>query len=137
MNGANTNMLFIETDKVEHQLLFYAATKKSTENMAHSHSHLFKLPIIMFLFFTIYGSWGRPDMAYFKFTQKILKGIAIDVYNDGNIERDFIYTKDLCHAIFLLICAVPNIFSEKHSQHVSFSPAGLYKVVNIGNSHPV
>ena len=82
-------------DKVDHQISFYAATKKSTENISHSYSHLFNLPITIFRFFTVYGPWGRPDMAYFKFTKKILEGTPIEIYNNGNMKRDFTYIDDL------------------------------------------
>jgi len=135
--GANTQMPYKETDKADHQLSFYAATKKSTENMAHSYSHLFGLPITIFRFFTVYGPWGRPDMAYFKFTDKILKGLEIDVYNDGKMERDLTYVADLSQAIYLLISAVPNVFGNKYSVNDSLSPTSPYRVVNIGNSRPV
>ena len=93
--GANENMPYKENDKADHQMSFYAATKKSTESMAHSYSHLFNLPVTMFRFFTVYGPWGRPDMAYFKFTKSILSGQKIDVYNHGNMSRDFTYIDDL------------------------------------------
>jgi len=97
--GANTEMPYQETMRADHQMSFYAATKKSTEVMAHSYSHLFGLPITMFRFFTVYGPWGRPDMALFKFTKAILAGEPIDVYNHGNMKRDFTYIDDLIEAI--------------------------------------
>ena len=93
--GANEEMPHSEAMKADQQMSFYAATKKSTENMAHSYSHLFDLPVTMFRFFTVYGPWGRPDMALFKFTNAILKGEPIDVYNYGDMSRDFTYIDDL------------------------------------------
>jgi UDP-glucuronate 4-epimerase len=135
--GASIEMPYKETNKTDHPLSFYAATKKSTENMAHSYSHLFKLPITVFRFFTVYGPWGRPDMAYYKFTNKIIQGIGIDVYNKGNMERDFTYIEDLSHAIFLLISAIPNTFGKKCTKIDSISSIAPYRVVNIGNSKPV
>jgi len=93
--GANEDMPYRETGKADHQMSFYAATKKLTENMAHSYAHLFDLPITIFRFFTVYGPWGCPDMALFKFTRAILNGDPIDVYNHGNMSRDFTYIDDL------------------------------------------
>ena len=93
--GANESMPYKEIDKADHQMSFYAATKKSTENMAHSYSHLFNIPVTMFRFFTVYGPWGRPDMAHFKFTKAIFNSEAIDVYNQGEMSRDFTYIDDL------------------------------------------
>ena len=119
--GANTEMPFSETDKADHQMSFYAATKKSTENIAHSYSHLFEIPITMFRFFTVYGPWGRPDMALFKFTKRILSGQAIDVYNHGNMMRDFTYIDDLVKAIRLLVDAVPRT-NKFVSSNDSLSP---------------
>lgn len=104
---ANTQMPYRETDKADHQMSFYAATKKATENMAHSYAHLFDLPVTMFRFFTVYGPWGRPDMALFKFTKAILEGHPIDVYNYGDMKRDFTYIEDLVDAIHLLIDTPP------------------------------
>ncbi len=136
--GANTRMPYKETDRADHQMSFYAATKKSTENMAHSYAHLFDLPITMFRFFTVYGPWGRPDMALFKFTKAILQGQPIDVYNHGDMKRDFTYVEDLVHAITLLFDAVP----ERPADGVvpegdSLSPVAPYRVVNIGNNNAV
>ncbi|MEM7317765.1 MAG: NAD-dependent epimerase/dehydratase family protein, partial [Pseudomonadota bacterium] len=105
--GSERQMPFRETMKSDHQMSFYAATKKATENMAHSYAHLFGLPITMFRFFTVYGPWGRPDMAMFKFTKAILNGDPIDVYNFGDMRRDFTYIDDLIRAITLLTGVVP------------------------------
>lgn len=136
--GANTDMPYCETDKADHQMSFYAATKKSTESMAHSYAHLFDLPITMFRFFTVYGPWGRPDMALFKFTKAILEGDPIDVYNYGDMKRDFTYVEDLVHAIRLLIDAVP-VRPEEGVVEAgdSLSPVAPFRVVNIGNSDAV
>jgi UDP-glucuronate 4-epimerase len=136
--GANTEMPYREVVKADHQMSFYAATKKSTESMAHSYAHLFDLPVTMFRFFTVYGPWGRPDMALFKFTKAILEGKPIDVYNFGDMKRDFTYVEDLVHAIRLLIDAVPvrpddGVVPEGDS----LSPVAPYRVVNIGNSDAV
>jgi UDP-glucuronate 4-epimerase len=137
--GANEEMPYRETVKADHQMSFYAATKKSTENMAHSYAHLFNLPITMFRFFTVYGPWGRPDMALFKFTKAILNGDAIDVYNHGDMSRDFTYIDDLVHGMRLLIEAIPET-SEKSEAKAgaadSKSHVAPFRVVNIGNSQP-
>lgn len=138
--GANEHMPYRETFKADHQMSFYAATKKSTENMAHSYAHLFDLPITMFRFFTVYGPWGRPDMALFKFTKAILSDKPIDVYNHGNMSRDFTYIDDLVRGMRLLIDAVPDHLcpSLKNAELIdSKSPVAPFRVVNIGNSKPV
>ena len=137
--GANEDMPYRETVKADHQMSFYAATKKSTENMAHSYAHLFCLPITMFRFFTVYGPWGRPDMALFKFTKAILNGDPIDVYNHGDMSRDFTYIDDLVHGMSLLIDAIPHNtdHSEKNIGKLdSKSKVAPFRVVNIGNSQP-
>ena len=138
--GANEEMPYKETQKADHQMSFYAATKKSTENMAHSYAHLFDLPVTMFRFFTVYGPWGRPDMALFKFTKSILLGEKIDVYNFGEMHRDFTYIDDLVEGIRLLIDTVPNKYETKNSSYIkndNRSPVAPFRVVNIGNSNPV
>ncbi|WP_223424849.1 SDR family NAD(P)-dependent oxidoreductase [Tateyamaria pelophila] len=132
--GANTQMPYVETDKADLQMSFYAATKKATENMAHSYAHLYRLPITMFRFFTVYGPWGRPDMAHFKFTRAILKGDPIDIYNHGDMQRDFTYIDDLTAAIMALIDAVPG---ESPVEGDSLSPVAPHRIVNIGNGVPV
>jgi UDP-glucuronate 4-epimerase len=137
--GANEDMPYKETAKADHQISFYAATKKSTENMAHSYAHLFNLPITMFRFFTVYGPWGRPDMALFKFTKAILNGDPIDVYNHGDMSRDFTYIDDLVNGIRLLIDAIPEVSavnSSKSDPIDSKSEIAPFRVVNIGNSSP-
>jgi UDP-glucuronate 4-epimerase len=137
--GANTEMPYRETDKADHQMSFYAATKKATENMAHSYAHLFGLPVTMFRFFTVYGPWGRPDMALFKFTKAILEGRPIDVYNYGDMKRDFTYVEDLVEAIRLLIDVPPARLAEDGVVPTgdSHSPVAPWRVVNIGNSEAV
>ncbi|MFT4014956.1 MAG: GDP-mannose 4,6-dehydratase [Paracoccus sp. (in: a-proteobacteria)] len=133
--GANTRMPYAETDRADHQMSFYAASKKSTEAMAHSYAHLFGLPVTMFRFFTVYGPWGRPDMAPFLFTDAILKGNPIRVFNHGDMRRDFTYVTDLVRAIRLLIDAVPG--SHPACPEDSLSPVAPHRVVNIGNGAPV
>ncbi|HCG94228.1 MAG TPA: UDP-glucuronate 5-epimerase [Halieaceae bacterium] len=135
--GANTFMPYSERVKADHQMSFYAATKKSTESMAHSYAHLYGLPITMFRFFTVYGPWGRPDMALFKFTKAVLNDAQIDVYNYGDMKRDFTYIDDLVEAITLLIDAVPARDLEGHYPSDSLSPVAPFRVVNIGNSDSV
>ena len=136
--GANTHMPYAETDRADHQMSFYAASKKSTESIAHSYAHLFNLPTTMFRFFTVYGPWGRPDMALFKFTKAILNGEPIDVYNYGDMKRDFTYVEDLVHAIRLLIDAIPvRPADAKLHPGDSLSPVAPFRVVNIGNSDAV
>jgi UDP-glucuronate 4-epimerase len=136
--GANTEMPYEETQKADHQVSFYAATKKSTENMAHSYAHLFDLPITMFRFFTVYGPWGRPDMAPHKFTRAILAGKPIEVFNHGDMKRDFTFVEDIAEAIRLLVDVVP----ERPKNGAvpvgdSLSPVAPWRVINIGNSAPI
>lgn len=133
--GANTEMPYVETAKADHQMSFYAATKKATENLAHSYAHLYGLPATMFRFFTVYGPWGRPDMAHFKFTRAILNGEPIDVYNHGDMRRDFTYIDDLVAGITGLIEAVPG--EAPVSERDSLSPVAPFRVVNIGAGAPV
>lgn len=137
--GANTHMPYAETDKADTQMSFYAATKKANEAMAHSYAHLYDIPTTMFRFFTVYGPWGRPDMALFKFTKAILAGEPIDVYNHGNMQRDFTYVTDLVHGIRLLIDTIPKppAAHETAIEGDSLSPVAPWRVVNIGNGSPV
>lgn len=137
--GANTLMPFHEREKCDTQLTLYAATKKANESMGHSYAHLWNLPTTMFRFFTVYGPWGRPDMALFKFTKGILDGTPIDIYNHGEMYRDFTYVKDLVRGISLLIDAVPvrPESPEDIPAYDSLSPAAPFRVVNIGNSDKV
>jgi UDP-glucuronate 4-epimerase len=133
--GANASMPFTENDKVDTQLTIYAATKKSNESMAHSYAHLWKIPTTMFRFFTVYGPWGRPDMAYFKFVSSILNNNPIDVYNNGEMYRDFTYVDDLVNGIKLLVDCIPN--NKKISENDSLSTVAPFRVVNIGNSDKI
>ncbi len=137
--GANTEMPFHERQKADTPLTIYAATKKATEAMGHSYAHLHALPVTMFRFFTVYGPWGRPDMAYFSFARAILDGRPIDVYNAGEMWRDFTYVDDLVRGIRLLIDAVPPA-PEAGAAPIpgdSLSPAAPFRIVNIGNSESV
>lgn len=137
--GANTKMPFEEQDRTDHPLTLYAATKKATEVMAHSYAHLWNIPTTAFRFFTIYGPWGRPDMALFKFTKAILEGDPIDIYNNGEMSRDFTYVDDLAKAITLLIDAVPSypVSAGETDDTLGLSPAAPYRIVNIGGGNPV
>jgi UDP-glucuronate 4-epimerase len=134
--GANTKMPFAENDQTDHPLTLYAATKKATEVMAHSYAHLWNIPTTAFRFFTVYGPWGRPDMALFKFTKGILENQPIEIYNNGDMQRDFTYIDDLAKAIVLLCDAVPQAGGES-DDNAGVSPAAPFRVVNIGNSQPV
>lgn len=136
--GANEELPFRETDKADTQLTIYAATKKATESMGHVYAHLWNLPTTMFRFFTVYGPWGRPDMAPYKFVDAILNERQIDIYNHGEMYRDFTYVTDLARGIRLLLDAVP----ERPADGIvpegdSLSPVAPWRVVNIGNSEKV
>ncbi|MFC7396685.1 NAD-dependent epimerase/dehydratase family protein [Chelatococcus sp. GCM10030263] len=136
--GANTKMPFVESDRTDYPLTLYAATKKATEAMAHSYAHLWKTPTTAFRFFTVYGPWGRPDMALFKFTKGIIAGEPIDIYNNGEMDRDFTYIDDLAKAIVLLAEAVPEDPREREvDAELGLSPVAPFRVVNIGNGQPV
>lgn len=134
--GANTEMPFAEVQKTETPLTLYAATKKANEGMAHSYAHLWQLPTTMFRFFTVYGPWGRPDMALFKFVKAALEGDAIDVYNHGQMARDFTFVTDLVRGIRMLIDQPPvqPASPEDILPGDSLSPAAPFRTVNIGNS---
>ena len=137
--GANTSLPFDEGQQTDNPLTFYAATKKCGEIMAHSYSHLFNLPVTLFRFFTVYGPWGRPDMALFKFTQGILNGQPIDIYNNGEMYRDFTYVSDLTQAISLLIGHIPQRMDEKNKNVHDENTCRVapFRIVNIGNSEKV
>jgi UDP-glucuronate 4-epimerase len=137
--GANTEMPFTETERVATPLTFYAASKLANEAMGHSYAHIYNLPITMFRFFTVYGPWGRPDMAYFKFVRNIIDGKPIDIYNNGEMWRDFTYVEDLVRGIAGLIDAVPQRPEEPQDIEPgdSLSPVAPFRVVNIGNSDKV
>ncbi len=136
--GAEVEMPYLETMRADHQMSFYAATKKANENMAHSYAHLYGLPTTMFRFFTVYGPWGRPDMAIFKFTRAILGNEAIEVYNRGDMKRDFTYIDDLVAGILGLAEAVPpHPGKASPVDGDSLSPVAPFRVVNIGHGAPV
>lgn len=137
--GANDEMPYNEMNKADTQLTIYAATKKANESMGHSYAHLWNLPTTTFRFFTVYGPWGRPDMALFKFVEAILAGKPIDVYNHGEMYRDFTYVTDLARAIRLLIDVPPVRPTDKSEieEGDSLSPVAPFRVVNIGNGAKV
>jgi UDP-glucuronate 4-epimerase len=137
--GANEDMPFAETQQADTPLTIYAATKKAGEMMAHSYAHLWDLPTTMFRFFTVYGPWGRPDMALFKFAKSILEGRPIDVYNHGEMWRDFTYVEDLVRAIRLLIDVPPQRPASREAipKGDSLSPVAPIRIVNIANSKTV
>ena len=131
--GANERTPFREDDKADRPLTLYAATKKANEAMAHSYAHLWAIPTTMFRFFTVYGPWGRPDMAPLKFVEAIENGRTIDIYNHGKMERDFTYIDDLVEAIRRLIDVPPALGSGDPAT----SPVAPYRIVNIGRGEPV
>ena len=135
--GANKNLPFKEIDKTETQLSVYAATKKSTESMAHSYSNIWRIPITMLRFFTVYGPWGRPDMALFKFTKGIINKKKIDIYNRGKMYRDFTYIDDIIDGIYKLINKAPNLKQLGKIKNDSLSPVAPFRILNIGNTHKV
>ncbi|BEN01891.1 NAD-dependent epimerase [Serratia sp. CY54039] len=136
--GLNRKLPFATEDSVDHPVSLYAATKKANELMSHSYSHLYGLPTTGLRFFTVYGPWGRPDMALFKFTKAILAGESIDVYNHGEMHRDFTYIDDIAEAIVRLQAVIPQADPswtvEQGSPATSSAP---YHVYNIGNNTPV
>jgi len=133
--GANTQMPFSEQHPVDHPVSLYAATKRSNELVAHSYSHLYGMPITGLRFFTVYGPWGRPDMALFKFTRKILAGEPIEVYGHGEHARDFTYIDDIVDGIVSVTNQVPTSGESNHSRpDRSEAP---FRLFNIGNNRPV
>ncbi|GEA61381.1 NAD-dependent epimerase [Vibrio comitans] len=136
--GLNKKMPFDTADSVDHPISLYAATKKSNELMAHTYSHLYGVPTTGLRFFTVYGPWGRPDMALFKFTKAIVNGDAIDVYNNGDMQRDFTYIDDIVEGIIRIQDVVPEANTdwsvEQGSPATSSAP---YRVYNIGHGSPV
>ncbi|HYM86739.1 MAG TPA: NAD-dependent epimerase [Pseudoxanthomonas sp.] len=136
--GANKKLPFAVEDSVDHPVSMYAATKKANELMAHTYSHLFSLPTTGLRFFTVYGPWGRPDMALFLFTRKILAGEAIDVFNHGHHTRDFTYIDDIVEGILRTLDRVPGPDpSYDPMQPTPASSSAPYRVYNIGNNQPV
>ena len=132
--GGNKKLPFKETDIVDKPISLYAATKKSNELIAHTYSHLFNLSSIGLRFFTVYGPWGRPDMALFKFTKSIIENKPIKVFNYGNMIRDFTYIDDVVESLFLLINKTYNFSETKKNEH--FDKNENYKIFNVGNSDP-
>ena len=136
--GANDDMPFTENEKADTQLTIYAATKKATESMTHAYAHLYKIPTTLFRFFTVYGTWGRPDLALYKFVDAMLDSRTIDIYNRGEMYRDFTYVDDLVRAIRLLVDAVPGHTVNLTDPSIdSLSPVAPHRIVNIGNSEKV
>lgn len=137
--GSNEEMPFTETEKADTQLTIYAATKKANESMAHAYAHLWNLPTTMFRFFTVYGPWGRPDLALYKFVDAILNEHPIDIYNRGDMYRDFTYIDDLVRGIRLLIDVPPERPASRDDikEGDSLSPVAPFRIVNIGNSKKV
>jgi UDP-glucuronate 4-epimerase len=138
--GANDKFPFEETDRSVHPITLYAASKGAAELMAHSYSHLFDIPTTAFRFFTVYGPWGRPDMAYWLFARKILAGEPIELFNDGEAYRDFTYVDDLIEAIRRLVDTHPARPSERSAAPADFdtlSPVAPYRMVNIGGGQSV
>tara|TARA_B110000259_G_scaffold80041_1_gene93726 strand:- start:852 stop:1853 length:1002 start_codon:yes stop_codon:yes gene_type:complete len=135
--GANKKLPFREIDKTETQLSIYAATKKSTECIAHSFSAIWKVPTTLLRLFTVYGPWGRPDMALFKFTKGILSKKKIDIYNNGKMYRDFTYIDDIVNAIYLLINKAPNLKQLGKIRNDSLSTVAPFRILNIGNTDKV
>jgi len=136
--GANKSMPFSVENNVDHPVSLYAATKKANELMAHTYSHLYNLPTTGLRFFTVYGPWGRPDMALFLFTKAILEGKTIDVFNHGKMKRDFTYIDDIVEGVYRLINHVP----KGNDQWDPFNPdpatsSAKYHIFNIGNNNPV
>ncbi len=136
--GGNRKLPFSERDSVDHPVSLYAATKKSNELMAHAYSHLFGIPTSGLRFFTVYGPWGRPDMALFKFTRAILEGIPIEVYNNGRMKRDFTYVEDVAESVVRVLDrpATSNLGFETESPDPA-TAEGPYRLFNVGNSAPV
>ena len=135
--GANKKFPFQEIDKADSQISLYAATKKSTESLAHSYSSLWKIPITILRFFTVYGPWGRPDMAYFKFTKNILSGKKIEVYNKGKMFRDYTYIDDIVDGIFKLTNKIPKSNLSKKFKNDSLSHVAPIRILNIGNTKKI
>ncbi|WP_404332387.1 NAD-dependent epimerase [Mesobacillus maritimus] len=136
--GANSKIPFSTKDSVDHPVNLYAATKKANELMAHAYSHLFNIPTTGLRFFTVYGPWGRPDMAYYSFTKDIIEGNKVKVFNHGEMSRDFTFIDDIVEGIIRLIHCPPkpnNRWDREHPEPgSSYAP---YKIYNIGNHHPV
>ncbi len=135
--GANKKMPYSENDRTDAQLSLYASTKKSVESISHVYSHLWKIPITMMRFFTVYGPWGRPDMALYSFTNNALKNKPIEIFNKGKMFRDFTYIDDVVNSIISLVKKKPSLDKQKIIADDSISDVAPYRVVNIGNSKKI
>ena len=136
--GANPTVPFHETDRADEPLTFYAASKKSMELMAHSYSHLYKVPTTAFRFFTVYGPWGRPDMALFKFVKNMIADKPIEIYGEGNMSRDFTYIDDLVEAVVRLSGVIPSEANRVADAKIeTLSHQAPYRIVNIGGGQPI
>ncbi|MBA6234345.1 MULTISPECIES: NAD-dependent epimerase [unclassified Colwellia] len=136
--GLNSKIPFATSDSVDHPISLYAATKKSNELMSHTYSHLYAIPTTGLRFFTVYGPWGRPDMALFKFTKAIINGEPIDVYNQGDMRRDFTYIDDIVEGIIRIQDIIPQINNDWKIETASAANSSApYKIFNIGNGNPV
>lgn len=134
--GLNAKMPFSTSDNVDHPVSLYAATKKSNELMAHCYSHLYNIPTTGLRFFTVYGPWGRPDMAYWTFSEKILRGEPLPIFNQGKLKRDFTYVDDIVEGVVRSLDVIP----PTRPGHIPESPAessAPYRIYNIGNNQPV
>ncbi|EJK8622781.1 NAD-dependent epimerase [Morganella morganii] len=135
--GLNRKQPFSVEDDVDHPVSLYAATKKANELMSHSYSHLYHLPTTGLRFFTVYGPWGRPDMALFKFVKAMLDGKPIDVYNHGNMVRDFTYVGDIAEAVVRLVDVVPAVNNDwTVEEGLKSASSAPYKIYNVGNGQP-
>ena len=135
--GSNIKLPFSETDNVDHPISLYAATKKANELMAHAYANLYALSTTGLRFFTVYGPWGRPDMALFKFTEGILKGKPIPVYNRGEMVRDFTYIDDIVEGVVRAIDRPPSLDSGHENKNDTAAHTTPYQIYNIGNGHPI
>ncbi len=135
--GANTKVPFAESDRTDHPVSLYAATKKANELIAHTYSHLYGLPMTGIRFFTVYGPWGRPDMAYFKFARAILAGEAIDVYNFGKMQRDFTYIDDIIEGVVRVMLHPPEGVDCRLDLAEQPDSKAPYRIYNIGNNQPI
>jgi UDP-glucuronate 4-epimerase len=135
--GSNKKLPFSVEDSVDHPISLYAATKKANELMAHSYSHLYNMPTTGLRFFTVYGPWGRPDMALFKFVKAILANEKLPVFNEGKMIRDFTYVDDIVEGVYRVMMKAPSKDLDWHKNPKTSTSAAPYRVLNIGNSKPV
>ena len=132
----NTN-IYSTNLKTDSPIQMYAVSKKCTELVGHSYSYQYQIPVFALRFFTVYGPWGRPDMAYFKFTKKILAGKKIDIYNNGKMFRDYTYIDDIINGIYKLLNKVPSLNPKKKLKNDSLSPVAPFRILNIGNTKKI